>query len=245
MRKIISMLLAVSLLATLFAGVSAFAADYDDLYVYKMSEVSRYHALNDIDGDPIISDDGSYVTYPSTANAGDAYVMIPVDSVPIDEYGVFAVRYKADSLHGNGNFLNDGQNFYGASNGMTADGEWHLQTYVIDGLFSNAATKEPLTTDTPIKYARVVGAKAGGSISIAYIGFFKSEAEAQAYDAAYAGGATQDPGQTNPNPSNPNPSDPNPTTGDNNASVLFALAAMFVVSATTFVVLNKKRAYKG
>lgn len=195
MKRIIPLILAVSLVITLFASVSVSAADYDDEYVFLFTEVL-------IDGIQVSADPFShdgYATITSTDPATSPFFIIQNIEVPNTQKYV-AVKYAAESVFLDENGEKSANSYMWVTAGndenpkvldwdrpdecigdpkLITDYEWHLAIFEISATFLGVG-------DLNITTFRMPGAAPGENIDIAYVGFFKTEEEAQAYDAAYS-----------------------------------------------------------
>lgn len=243
MKRIIPLILAVSLVFTLFAGLSVSAADVNDEYVYDFTKIQVEGSQ--VSHDPAAGD--GYATVTSADDAGDPYFFINHLTVPSTQK-VVVVKYATESLSGNNLYVSaskDGSAPYDVDWGATGgwippafitDGEWHLAVYDIPSQF-------PAVGDLLITTFRVPGAEAGKAIKVAYIGFFTSEEEALAYDEARsAGSGDSDSTET---PAGPTETPDVSATGDNNAVSLFVLVMAAAASALCIAVTLRKRSYKG
>lgn len=185
MKKVLSVLLSVMLFMMMFQGIQIFAA-VDNSYAYVLSEQTpNYNGVT-----ATASEDGAYVSLVTTGD--DSWFALDGLNIP-SEYKILAIKYAAISTT---NF--EGNNHYlAATNGlawgaagsftlpnMTADNEWHLKTYDITAEFTGVGSSN-------ITSARIrAGKEKNRESRFAYIGFFKSEADAQAYDAEYCANNT-------------------------------------------------------
>ncbi|MBR3839352.1 MAG: hypothetical protein IKJ75_06485 [Clostridia bacterium] len=179
MKKLISIIVSVMLFVSLFAGLQVSAA-IDDTYVYVMSETTL-GGKNSVNATP---NDG-YLSCITTG--GDPWISINVDNVP-PEYEVIAIKYALSSATAPANNshyiatdggLNWGQAGSFTGPGFVNDDQWHLKTYSVPSSFTGVGSNN-------ITSFRVITAKDNGKeIRFAYIGFFKSVADAEAYDAEY------------------------------------------------------------
>lgn len=131
MKKVLSLVLALSVAASLLTGSFALSAEeaYDDTYVYVMSETSVTGNNVEITA----SAGGEYIGV--ITEGSDPWISLAGISVP-SEYGYMAVKYAGAS---NTSFV--GNNHYVATDGglawgqpgsftapnMTADNAWHLK----------------------------------------------------------------------------------------------------------------------
>ncbi len=190
MKKVLSLVLALSVAASLLTGSFALSAEeaYDDTYVYVMSETSVTGNNVEITA----SAGGEYIGV--ITEGSDPWISLAGISVP-SEYGYMAVKYAGAS---NTSFV--GNNHYVATDGglawgqpgsftapnMTADNAWHLKIYSVADCFAGVGT------DNITNIRLLIGNTTDAETRIAYVGFFKSEAEASAYDAAYCAANTLD-----------------------------------------------------
>ena len=185
MKKVLSVLLSVMLFMMMFQGIQIFAA-VDNSYAYVLSEQTPNY--NDVTA--TVSEDGAYVSLVTTGD--DSWFALDGLNIP-SEYKILAIKYAGISTT---NF--EGNNHYVATNSglqwgqsgsyslpnMTADDEWHLKTYDITTEFTGVGSSN-------ITSARIrAGKEKNRESRFAYIGFFKSEADAQAYDAEYCANNT-------------------------------------------------------
>lgn len=199
MKKVLSLVLALSVAASLMTGSFALSAEeaYDDTYVYVMTEQSL-ETTSDVEITE--STNGEYISLITSDlnedNNIDPWVAVMGISVP-HEYQYMAVKYAGasnTSFDGNNHYvtadtepaLGWGQPGSFTAPNMTADNAWHLKIYSVSECFQGVG--EANITSVRLR----VGIADGGETRIAYIGFFKSEAEASAYDAAYCAANTLD-----------------------------------------------------
>lgn len=190
MKRIIPLILSVVLAITLIGSVSAFAADYDDEYVYELTTPGlNVQSAGTMSLDSFTYADDGYGVF-DTNDVSDPWFVMFIDDVPTDTYKYVAVKYAAESIFegpmwitgsGESQPLDWGIEGCYASHNLTADGEWHLAIYDI------AATFSAVDTGSSLASFRLPGAaNVGDAIYIAYIGFFKTEAEVKAFDADYS-----------------------------------------------------------
>lgn len=262
MKRIFSMILAVSLAVALLSGAAVFAADYDDEYVYSFGDpqtavtaITVLHMPNANEG---------YGTM--TTNGADPWFFIRVDIPSTQKY--VAVKYASDfELAGNlvitagdeGSttpILDWGMEGTEADPQMIADGEWHLAIYEIASTFTGMKEEYNLQT------FRLPGvAEVGESYDVAYVGFFKTVEEAKAFDADYSydydlpsdSAEVKDPANTDEpadpadtdEPAGPTDTEPadteNPTSGDSTVAML----VLVVMAAASVAMVMRKRSYEG
>lgn len=264
MKRIFSMILAVSLAVTLLAGASVFAADYDDTYVFRFGGSL---ALTAVAVTHEASIDGAYGTI--TTNTGDpsqAWFFFRAFIPNTQKY--VAIKYATEfALAGNLVITADendidptvppqldwGMEGTEADPQMTTDGEWHLAIYEIASTFTGVGDLNLTTFRMP------AAANVGETIDVAYIGFFETVEEAKAFDADYSydydlpsdSAEVKDPENTNKpedpadKPADPTDKDPadteNPTSGDNTAAML----VLVVMAAASVTMILRKRSYEG
>lgn len=193
MKRIIPLFLSVVLAVALLAGTSAFAADYDDEYVFDYTKVP-------VDGQQVSHDPYSnygYATITSTDPATSPFFILQSIEVPNTQKYV-AIKYSTESVFSDGEHITNSYMWVTAGDDdnpklldwdrpdectgdpkLIADGEWHLSIIEIASTFSGVG-------DYNITTFRLPGAAAGEIFNIAYVGFFTTEEEALAFDADYS-----------------------------------------------------------
>ena len=134
------------------------------------------------------SGDGVIVT---TVSAGDPWVSVELEGVDMSVYKYFSVKYRCDTEIGSNNTYMKTSGYIGAgdggdwdSHGMggTADGEWHIKEYSMEGTGTEAGNNGYGTfKDQVITGIRLTACGAeGGKFEIAWLRFTVEPYEEQA-----------------------------------------------------------------
>ncbi len=172
------------LFATFTAKAPELPFESDDTHAYKLSETAI--ALQScVEITP--SEGGEYVSVITKAgNPQDPYFGIVGLNVPSD-YKYMAVKYACASntkIEGNNHYIATAKLSFGQPGSYTtpdmlADNAWHLKIYDVTTSFTGVGSD-------PITMVRLLPGNAiDKEVRFAYVAFFKSEADAQAYDTEY------------------------------------------------------------